>query len=44
MSKNYNNKTKPSVEIKVTFDPETNKCEKTFTVVLQRHSNAISED
>lgn len=44
MLKKYKTQNTPSIEIKVTFDPETNKCDKSFNVVFPKYTSAIYDE
>ncbi|WP_256369412.1 hypothetical protein [Methanococcoides sp. AM1] len=44
MLKKYKTQNVPSVEIKVSYDPETNKCEKAYNVVFPKYTSAIYDD
>lgn len=44
MLKKYKTQNTPSVEIKVSFDPETKKCGKMFNIVFPKYVSAIYDD
>ncbi len=44
MLKKYKTQNTPSVEIKVSFDPDTKKYEKRFTLVFQKYVSAIDDE